>query len=128
MKRILTLFAAIPLVACSTYADEEAGPADAGQETVVEDTASPGAPSGQREYTDEERKFLESVNFCQEEAVVGYVGKEASDAMVKEIVEKSGSKSFRVLAPQDAATMDYRTDRVNIMTDEKGLIIRVRCG
>ena len=34
----------------------------------------------------------------------------------------------RILGPNDVATMDHRPDRLNIMTDENGVIIEVKCG
>ena len=35
---------------------------------------------------------------------------------------------FRVLCKECAATMDYRTDRVNFSYDDKDIITRVSCG
>jgi hypothetical protein len=34
----------------------------------------------------------------------------------------------RILGPNDAATMDYSPGRLNIMTDDNGVIIEVKCG
>ena len=126
MKKTLILFAAFPLFACSTYADDadDAQTATSGEETVAENST----PSGERTYTEEEREFLEKVNFCDESKMAGYRGKQATDELVAEIVKESGSKAHRVLAPGMAASMDYRTDRINILTDENGMIDNIRCG
>lgn len=37
-------------------------------------------------------------------------------------------RAVRVLKPGDAATMDYSEQRLNIITDNAGLILEVRCG
>ncbi len=37
-------------------------------------------------------------------------------------------KKLRVIKPNQATTMDYREDRVNVEVDDKGLIIRVSIG
>ncbi len=36
--------------------------------------------------------------------------------------------NHRVIGPDDAYTMDYRPDRLNIYTDEDGIITEVKCG
>ena len=35
---------------------------------------------------------------------------------------------MRVLKPGDAATMDYRGDRLNILTDDGGTVQSFNCG
>ncbi|MHA6325110.1 I78 family peptidase inhibitor [Roseivivax sp. CAU 1753] len=37
-------------------------------------------------------------------------------------------RSVRVLAPDSMMTMDYRIDRLNVLTDDTGLVIEFRCG
>ena len=131
MKRACTFSIALPaligLSACmSAYAPNEAGQTAAGAPSE-EDMARPDT-SPPREYTDEERKFLDSVDWCREEGLERFVGRQASDEIVAQAVEASGSKSVRVLPPGAVATMDYRTDRLNIETDGNGIIVRLRCG
>lgn len=65
---------------------------------------------------------------CNADAVQGLVGQQATDAVVAQATADSGSKSVRVLKPTDAATMDFRQDRLNINTDEAGVIESLRCG
>jgi hypothetical protein len=38
------------------------------------------------------------------------------------------AKTVRVLPPNGMATMDYSASRLNIETDDKGIITRVSCG
>jgi hypothetical protein len=47
-----------------------------------------------------------------------------------EAIDRSvlGNRPLRVLRPNDAATMDYSADRVNILTDDQNIITQVTCG
>ena len=40
----------------------------------------------------------------------------------------SGARTMRVYETGSPVTMDYRMDRLNIETDDKGLIVRLSCG
>ncbi|MDO5506367.1 MAG: I78 family peptidase inhibitor [Pseudoxanthomonas suwonensis] len=57
-----------------------------------------------------------------------FVGRTASDEVVAEAVEATGSSRVRVLAPDDMATMDYVGSRLNVLTDDTGVIRELRCG
>lgn len=65
---------------------------------------------------------------CDAEPVQGLIGQEATEATVTKATADSGSASVRVLKPGDAATMDFREDRLNINTDDAGVIERISCG
>ncbi|MDX1367024.1 I78 family peptidase inhibitor [Pseudomonas sp.] len=65
---------------------------------------------------------------CRAEAVPGLLGKLATVERVEMAREQTGAKSVRVLAPGDAATMDYNPQRLNIDIDEAELIQRISCG
>lgn len=65
---------------------------------------------------------------CRAEAVPGLLGKLATAERVEMAREQTGAKSVRVLAPGDAATMDYNPQRLNIEIDEAELIQRISCG
>ena len=65
---------------------------------------------------------------CNADAVQSLVGQEASEAVVARATADSGSASVRVLGPGDAATMDFREDRLNILTDDAGVIEQLSCG
>ena len=56
------------------------------------------------------------------------VGQQADEAVVARATADSGSASVRVLGPGQPATMDFREDRLNILTDEAGVIEQLRCG
>lgn len=54
-----------------------------------------------------------------------WVGQSAQD--VKKLVEAT-DRSFRMLPPGSAMTMDYRPDRINIELDDNNIVVRVFCG
>jgi type IV pilus biogenesis protein CpaD/CtpE len=65
---------------------------------------------------------------CNADAVQSLVGQPSSDALTEQARVDSGAASVRVLSPGDAATMDYREDRLNIDLDDNNVIQALRCG
>ncbi|WP_417660356.1 I78 family peptidase inhibitor [Pseudomonas sp.] len=65
---------------------------------------------------------------CNAEAVQDMLGQRVTPALSKQIKEKAGAKSVRVLGPTDPMTMDYKSSRLNIDTDEAEIIDRITCG
>lgn len=65
---------------------------------------------------------------CVADGLTGLTGKTKSEAVTKEALRLSGAKTIRWIAPGMAVTMDYREDRLNLDTDEKGKIVRAHCG
>lgn len=65
---------------------------------------------------------------CQAEALPGLLGEPATAERVELARQQSGARSVRVLAPGDAVTLDYDSQRLNIDIDEAELIQRVSCG
>ncbi|WP_312489188.1 I78 family peptidase inhibitor [Sphingomonas sp.] len=65
---------------------------------------------------------------CGETRVADLLGKPWTEAMRAPTLKRTGARTIRVIAPGDAVTMDYRTDRLNIETDAAGRVTKVRCG
>ena len=65
---------------------------------------------------------------CQAEALPGLLGEPATAERVELARQQSGARSVRVLAPGDAVTLDYDSQRLNIDIDEAELIQRISCG
>ncbi|MEG3164115.1 I78 family peptidase inhibitor [Sphingomonas sp. PB2P19] len=65
---------------------------------------------------------------CKAEALGDLVGKRASDARGDVLLTRSGARTLRWIAPDTMVTKDFREDRLNVHTDDKGRIIRVSCG
>jgi len=56
-----------------------------------------------------------------------YVGRNGA-AVAEEARAASGARTVRLIGPDQAVTMDFRPDRLNIETDAGGVILKVRCG
>ena len=65
---------------------------------------------------------------CNADAAKRYVGQPASEANVEAVRKATGSKLVRSLKPGQAATMDYRIERVNVLQDAAGNIEQITCG
>lgn len=65
---------------------------------------------------------------CNAEAVQSMLGEHASSALVESARRKAGAEQVRVLAPGDAVTMDYNSQRLNIDIDEAEVVERITCG
>lgn len=65
---------------------------------------------------------------CGAQALQDYLGMIAAGPVEARIRETTGAKPVRILGPNDAATMDYRPDRLNVRTDSDGRIVQIRCG
>ena len=63
-----------------------------------------------------------------EEAKMRFAGVRFHDVRREAIERATNSRLSRVLRPGDAATMDFRPDRLNIMVDDDGQITGLRCG
>jgi hypothetical protein len=60
---------------------------------------------------------------CAAESYQGLVGQGAW-----EVHTDSLPSAHRVYAHGDPVTMDYRPDRLNIVTDQRGVVMSVACG
>lgn len=67
-------------------------------------------------------------NGCNIAPVQSMVGQVATEASTEQARAAAGAASLRVLAPGDAATMDFRGDRLNIFVDAGRTILKFSCG
>lgn len=65
---------------------------------------------------------------CNADGARSAIGMAPSPEVVERARIDSGSNSVRVLGPNDAATMDFRADRLNLITNDRGAITSARCG
>lgn len=65
---------------------------------------------------------------CNADGARGAIGMAPSPDVVERARVGSGSATVRVLGPNDAATMDFRPDRLNLITNDRGAITSARCG
>lgn len=103
-------------------AETVAAPADAGEAPA--DGAMPSAeaaPAGDLPQP-------QVIASCDSEAAQPLIGQEATDAVLEQARRDSGSNTVRALKPGDAATMDFRADRLNVGLDEHNVIQTLSCG
>ena len=65
---------------------------------------------------------------CDASAAQFTVGKPASPALLEQAKAKAGAQTVRALGPNDMVTLEYRSDRLNLNTDQAGSVTRVNCG
>ncbi|MDE1198754.1 MAG: I78 family peptidase inhibitor [Pseudomonas sp.] len=65
---------------------------------------------------------------CDAAAAQFAVGKPATPALLEQARVKAGAQTARVLGPNDMVTMEYRSDRLNLNTDQAATVSRVNCG
>lgn len=65
---------------------------------------------------------------CNAGAVQSLVGREATADVLEQARIDSGAAMVRALRPGEAATMDFRPDRLDVSLDEAGIIRSLHCG
>lgn len=65
---------------------------------------------------------------CDASGVQRFVGTLGTKDVSRVLLKRSGAKTLRWLAPDTAATMDYRQDRLNIRVDGRNFITGLDCG
>lgn len=112
------LFAALAvsaLAACTPKKPaEEAAPA--AEAPAADSATAPEAPAADAPAT------MADEDACKASEYQSLVGTNAA------AVTLPADLPHRILGPNDVATMDYRPDRLNIMTDEAGVVTEVKCG
>lgn len=126
------LLPAFALVACAP-APEESFEEEAPAAGVVDaDTGAGGAietDTAQAEIADTAAPTPGAATTpCDTEAVQGLIGQAGSEAVYARATRDAGARDYRALKPDDAATMDFREDRLNIDLDAAGTITGFRCG
>ena len=65
---------------------------------------------------------------CQADPGQRFVGQAASEDTVEQAKTATGANVVRMLKPGEAATMDFRDDRLNLHLDDHDVIVTVTCG
>ena len=110
---MLAFAATFALAACATPQDETA--------PATTPVASEPAPAS----TAAAPPMVES---CNADAAKGFIGKQATDAVIEEARVAAGAKIARALRPDMMITMEYRGDRLNLRTDVDGKVVDATCG
>ncbi|UPF02102.1 I78 family peptidase inhibitor [Pseudomonas mosselii] len=65
---------------------------------------------------------------CEASGADFTIGKLASPELLEQARKASGSQMARILKPHDMITLEYRSERLNLNVDDKGVVTRVNCG
>ncbi|HBK47456.1 MAG TPA: hypothetical protein DDZ67_13695 [Xanthomonadaceae bacterium] len=65
---------------------------------------------------------------CDASRVAWAVGQKATQDTMAKVWKQSGSGLIRPLAPNQAATMDFRPDRITVHIDADNVISQLECG
>ncbi len=95
-----TLLAALALAGCSTQGASE---------PAKDDVADPGHSR------------------CESKAAEFTIGQKASPQLLEQARTRAGAQNARILKPNDMITLEYRSDRLNLNTDDNLVITRVNC-
>lgn len=102
LKIILGSVAASVLVGCTTPAPPPTG--------------TGGAPAGP------------AAGVCNAQGAQFAIGKTAGANVVEDARQRSGAYMARLLRPNQAVTMEFNAQRLNLDVDAAGVITRARCG
>jgi len=92
---------------------------------TVADTSAPAAEVSEPDHSVKpEMDILDRVeDTCGLDALKPYLGQQAGDIPADVLPERS-----RIVGPDTQVTMDYVPTRVNVLTDEAGMVIGLKCG
>ncbi len=113
MRIIAGLAAVVALSACSNLPD-----APFRDDPIPRPGLKEAPPPPEEEYLNEAGTAA-----CAAEAYQALLGQAAA-----EIDRESLPRPHRIFSDTDMVTMDYRADRLNIVHDQDGAVIRVYCG
>ena len=65
---------------------------------------------------------------CDAAPVAWAVGRKAEQEVMRKVWQQSGAGLIRPIAPDQAVTMDFREDRINVHLDADNTITRLECG
>ena len=65
---------------------------------------------------------------CEAQAAEFTIGKKASPELLEQARSRAGAQNARFLKPNDMITLEYRSDRLNLNTDNNLVVTRVNCG
>lgn len=87
------------------------------------------APAQEAPYTTTAVAEKDAGGFeCSADTAQYAVGQKTSVGLASELMKKTGSLTLRWMPPRTAATMDFRSDRLNIAYDDAMIITQVSCG
>ena len=135
MRYLPSLFAALALAGCGQTAPGEAtasatpsAPATvATTNATVEPVPGAGAPASAP--TSRESAMADTSSECGADKAKAFIGRQDRPTTRADLAKLVGHDNIRWLGPDDAMTMDFSPERLNVMLDaQKRTITGVRCG
>ena len=65
---------------------------------------------------------------CNAAPAQGVIGKQGTPSVIEQARVASGAAMARLLHPRQAVTLEFNTERLNLVVDANGRITAVRCG
>lgn len=65
---------------------------------------------------------------CNAAPAQGVIGKQGTPSVIEQARVASGAAMARLLHPRQVVTMEFNTERLNLVVDGNGRITAVRCG
>lgn len=65
---------------------------------------------------------------CSVAGLKRFIGKPSTVALANAALKRANATTARVIGPDQAVTMDYREDRLNMHIDGKNRVTRFTCG
>lgn len=65
---------------------------------------------------------------CTIDGLADLIGQRGDTALGSAAMQRAGAKAMRWLRPDTMMTMDYRTDRLNILLNDTNVVTGFRCG
>jgi hypothetical protein len=110
---------ALALAACTAPPPDEQEQVAAKAQAAAQQAAAPDPASAPEPPP---------VGSCDASQAQGLVGQPAEQALLDQARTDTGAKRLRVLKPNQAVTMEFDGERLNIEVDAKNQITGVRCG
>ncbi|MDR2871279.1 MAG: Elastase inhibitor AFLEI Flags: Precursor [Xanthomonadaceae bacterium] len=120
IRCIVPVLAVLALAACS-------GPEPDEQEREVTQAQQAAESAAQLELADTAAPAAYATS-CDASQAEGLVGKAADPDAAEQARIDTGAKEVRILKPDQAVTLEFNGDRLNIEVDEYNIVTSVRCG
>ncbi|MEB0047554.1 MULTISPECIES: I78 family peptidase inhibitor [unclassified Pseudomonas] len=65
---------------------------------------------------------------CEAKAAEFAIGQKASSELLEQARARAGAQNARFLKPNDMVTLEYRSDRLNLNTDNNLVVMHINCG
>ena len=129
MRHFPFMFAALALAGCSQAAPGEATATPSAPATVATTNATVEPVPGAAAPSLNERPVADSSSDCGADKAKAFIGRQDRPTTRADLAKLIGHDRIRWLGPDDAMTMDFSPERLNVMLDaQKRTITGVRCG